>query len=102
MSQPRRTRSLVPLTRLHPPPPSRGDQFPDGPGFGTPVATLLVSGEDALADTVLPRLRDLGADLRRVFAFRAPDDPDRLLTLPDDLPALERAVATARAGLVVL
>jgi hypothetical protein len=85
---------------------SRGDPFPDGqPGPG-PAATLLVSCEDGMDDTVLPRLAALGADLRRVKGYQgrlnAAGKPVRVPELPRDLPVLEHMIRQAQARLVVI
>jgi hypothetical protein len=85
---------------------SRGEAFPDGQaGPGGPAATLLVSCEDGLDDTVLPRLVDLGADPRLIRGYqgeRRDGRPHRLPRLPDDLPLLEAAVREADARLVII
>lgn len=49
---------------------SRGDVMPDEsePGISGPVSTLLLSAEDDLADTIVPRLMAAGADLGRIHA----------------------------------
>jgi hypothetical protein len=77
------------VTRL-----SRGDALPDGqpnPFGGKPVPSLLISCEDGLADTVVPRLRAMGADLRRVASLQGAMKNGtvvRPLQLPRDTPAL--------------
>src|SRR5579884_3401293 len=46
---------------------STGRPFPDSsPGPG-PGSAIILNGEDAADDTLVPRLRALGADLGRVF-----------------------------------
>ncbi|MFO0809601.1 MAG: AAA family ATPase [Gemmataceae bacterium] len=85
---------------------SRGDAFPDNsPGLGEPVATLLVSCEDGFRDTIVPRLRGLGADLQHIRGYQGQlkdGQPVRLPTLPDDLPRLEERIIEANAKLVVI
>jgi hypothetical protein len=54
---------------------STGRPFPDGrPGPGTGNA-LVLSAEDTAADTIVPRLQRLGADIRRTDARLAVIDP---------------------------
>jgi hypothetical protein len=85
---------------------SRGDGFPDGsPGLGKPVTTLLVSCEDGLCDTVLPRLLALGADLRYVRSYLGELQDGRLVRLPklpDELPVLDAILQESGAQLVVI
>jgi hypothetical protein len=82
---------------------SKGTAFPDGSsGFG-PCPTLVLNGEDAVRDTVLPRLRGCGADLDRVFVqHRADGRADELLRFPTDIATLERILAHVRPRLVVI
>jgi len=63
-----------------------------------PAGVIILSAEDGLADTVRPRLEAGGADLDRIraFAFEA------LPTIPDDLSAIERAIAEVGARLVII
>jgi hypothetical protein len=78
---------------------SRGDRFPDDePGSNEPAAdaghVLLLSAEDDVHRTILPRLQAAGADLDRVHVLTHVHDQagDRLPQLPWDL-------ADALAGL---
>jgi archaellum biogenesis ATPase FlaH len=64
---------------------------------------LLVTAEDSLAVTVLPRLEVVGADLGRVHAVEmASEGVEDGLRLPDDLDELERLVVQHQAQLVVI
>jgi hypothetical protein len=45
-----------------------GRPMPDGSG-GEPANVAIIQGEDFADDTILPRLKALGADLGRVFVF---------------------------------
>src|SRR5262245_58757397 len=47
-----------------------GRSWPDGSAGAAPGNVLLVNCEDGLRDTVLPRLRALGGDLRRAVAYQ--------------------------------
>jgi hypothetical protein len=80
-----------------------GRPFPDGKP-GPPASNVLIlNGEDAAEDTVLPRLRALGADLSRAFVlskrFLDKSGPFRL---PTHTAILDRALAETGAVLVVL
>jgi hypothetical protein len=82
---------------------SRGAPMPDGtPGlFG---GVVILTAEDGLADTIVPRLEAVGADRSRIVALEGVrlDDSEHTPTLPDDLPALTEAIAYVRARLVVV
>src|SRR5919201_1751764 len=61
--------------------------LPDGYTPPEPLSVVLVGSEDGVRDTVLPRLKAAGADLRRVhcFAGRARDTVwGGLPTFPED------------------
>jgi hypothetical protein len=80
------------------PPPTPDSWLP------TPANVLLLSAEDSLADTILPRLSAAGADLERVFCLSTVEVPSgpRLPRLPDDLYGLSQAIRAADASLVVV
>lgn len=63
-----------------------------------PWASLILTAEDGLADTLRPRLDRLGADVDRIFGF------EDLLDLgsPEGLATVERAIATHRPRLVII
>jgi AAA domain len=72
-----------------------------------PGGVVLLNAEDGLADTIRPRLEAAGADLDRVLALATvPDGPSpgfkRLISLPEDLNALRRAIERVEASLVVV
>lgn len=88
---------------------SRGDAMPDGSGGSpTPASTLLLSAEDDAGDTLVPRLRALGADLGRVLAVHGTSfstDPGRVIPfdLARDLSHLATLlVAEPGARLIVI
>src|SRR5262249_3195926 len=66
---PGRAKSLVTLdlcSRV-----STGRPMPDGTGAAQPGNTVLIQAKDFNADTVLPRLQALDANLERCFVFRS-------------------------------
>jgi len=83
---------------------SRGGRWPDG--TRAPVGnTLFLLAEDALDDTLKPRLILHGADCDRVFALRAVRDPDgreRGFSLAKHLPELEAAIIRHDITLIVI
>jgi hypothetical protein len=81
---------------------SRGLPMPDG-SPGASGAVVLVSLEDSLAHTIRPRLDAAGGDAAKVQAFTVRDSHgERVPTLPNDIPELERLVAECGALLVIV
>lgn len=70
----------------------------------TPSSILLISAEDAAADTVRPRLEAAGADLSRVFLWSHLPDAlgGGLPELPRDVPWIDRLVGRFTPRLVLL
>lgn len=85
---------------------SRGERFPDGqPGSGEPLNSLLICCEDGFGDTVIPRLRALGADLDRIHGYQGKlvaGQPVTVPKLPDDLPRIAEIIERTKAKLVVI
>jgi len=83
---------------------STGRPMPDGTGGGDPAGVVIVSAEDGLADTIVPRLLLAGADLERIVALDAcPDDEGgHPFTMPEDLHWLEQAVYGIEARFVFM
>ncbi|MBN1460973.1 MAG: AAA family ATPase [Armatimonadetes bacterium] len=83
---------------------SRGLAMPDGTGGAEPAGVVVVSAEDGLADTIVPRLIAAGADLERIVALDAcPDEGgSHPFTMPDDLRCLTEAVSEVQARLVII
>lgn len=86
---------------------STGTRWPDGAPCPL-AATVIMSAEDGLSDTIRPRLDAAGADVSKVFAltevgYLGPDGT-RLTRLPSlaDLPSIEQAVQRTNARLLVV
>jgi hypothetical protein len=85
---------------------SRGVPMPDSSGGGSPVGVVILSGEDGLADTIVPRLQAAGADLERIIALT--ECTDRVgvekhpPVLPADLDAIREAIGLVDAKLVII
>lgn len=75
----------------------------DGDLHGEPANVLVVTFEDLVAETVVPRLMAAGADLSRVRTIEVEHDGDRdLVSLPDDVPAIEEAAVEHGARLLIV
>jgi hypothetical protein len=86
---------------------SSGRTMPDDTpsDLSGPADVLLLSAEDGPADTIRPRLEAAGADLDRVHlmpAVRTPDEDERLVVLPADLPAIKKEIMKRNAKLTII
>jgi KaiC/GvpD/RAD55 family RecA-like ATPase len=77
---------------------TRGRGVPPEGGPRQPGSVLLLSADDHIDDTILPRLQAAGADLGRIALLPKTIQPDgqgkeRLLSLVSDLERLEQALA---------
>jgi hypothetical protein len=71
--------------------------------FGDPTTVAVINAEDSLKAVIGPRMQAAGADLARVEALSTDHgDYERLVTLPDDVQALEEFVVETGARLVIL
>ena len=83
---------------------SVGGELPDGMGCEA-AGVVLISAEDGPADTIRPRLDAAGADPSKVLALGFvpfAERQERLLSLPSDIPLIERGIERVSAGLVVI
>jgi hypothetical protein len=83
---------------------SAGKAFPDGAECES-AGVVLLSAEDSLADTIRPRLDAAGADTSKILALATvPDENghDRLLSIPEDLPLIEKGIRRVGAGLLIV
>ncbi len=85
---------------------SRGSAMPlEAHGVARrPAGVVLLSAEDGVADTIVPRLLAAGGDPARVLSVTTiiEGENERGVTLPDDLPWLRAAILRVKAGLVVV
>lgn len=86
---------------------SRGGPMPDyDPGVdGQSLVSILLSAEDGMEDTIVPRLIVAGADLSKVLAIdavKAGDGPERSWQLPGDLDYLRDLIVETGARIVVI
>ncbi|MCL2638156.1 MAG: AAA family ATPase [Oscillospiraceae bacterium] len=75
---------------------TRGRALPTG-STTEPVNVLFQTAEDGLADTIKPRLEDLGADCNRVHVI---DESEKSLTFSDE--RIEQAIIKTEAKLLIL
>ncbi len=81
-----------------------GRAFPDGAPCEAGGVALL-NAEDGLADTILPRFQAAGGDPSKVVSLATVADEDgheRLLSIPEDIPIIERGIKRVDAELVVI
>ncbi len=74
-------------------------------GRGASRRSLMLTNEDTLASTIVPRLSQAGADLTKISFVQMVRDADgalSLLTLERDIDALEHAIETEHPALVVV
>jgi len=77
---------------------SRGDTLPGEDSTDRePMNTLLISAEDDMGDTLKPRLRNLRADMRRVFV-----EPRAIVLDDDGMVAIEQMIRATKAKLLVI
>lgn len=88
---------------------SVGSEWPDGAPNERPRGVLLLSAEDGMADTIVPRLISAGADLERVHALTevavTADDGAVVMappSIPRDVPRLAQIVTKHDIGLLVV
>jgi hypothetical protein len=75
-------------------------EMPDGYTPSAPANVLLMSAEDSVRDTIMPRLLGAGAGLERVHTVGNANDGS--LVFPDGCPLLERVIQETQSRLVVL
>lgn len=82
---------------------STGSPLCDGT-LTAPAGTVILSAEDGVADTIVPRVLAAGGDMRRIIAIETVPDPagERAPVLPDDIAYLERAIVQVRAKLLII
>ena len=83
---------------------STGRELPDGEQLRAPGSVILLSAEDGIADTIVPRLTAAGADLTRIHILDAIEEGTvkRPVCLPDDTALLRQAITQTEAVYVVI
>ena len=82
---------------------STGNPMPDGT-HGAEGGVLVMNAEDGEADTIVPRLAAMRANLNRVRILKTISDPagERQPEIPADLGTIERAALSVDARLVII
>lgn len=80
---------------------STGQPMPDGSTCDGPWPVFMVSAEDDMEDTIVPRLIAAGAKLEIVTLFPHGSTPDRPFEFHSDLAALERRALEVGAKIVI-
>jgi hypothetical protein len=83
---------------------TRGDALPGGEP-GSPRGVVILSAEDGIADTIVPRLIAAGADLDCVFimtGIRTSDGGEDTVTVPGGLDAVESAIVEMGASMLIV
>jgi putative DNA primase/helicase len=73
---------------------TRRGQWPCGEGRAPLGNVIMLTAEDDIADTVVPRLKAAGADLERVYIIKmvTDHDKDRMFSLVTDLEILRKKI----------
>jgi hypothetical protein len=82
-----------------------GRQMPSGGATTPPANVLIISAEDDLSDTIVPRLRAAGAELEKVasLALRNDETGEALpFSVPEDIDRLDRTIRETDARFVVI
>jgi hypothetical protein len=83
---------------------TRGDAMPDGAYLDKPGTVMLLSAEDGIGDTIVPRLHAAQADLANVLIatnIEQADQRTRPVTLPDDFDHLREMIGDHHVSLVI-
>lgn len=81
---------------------SSGRPMPGEHSPHPPAGVVLVQTEDDVGATVMPTLREMGADLERILAHDPSRSRGNPLTLPDEIEHVRVAVNQVQAKLVVV
>jgi hypothetical protein len=75
-----------------------------GDSEGTPRGVIICSTEDDWKATIKPRLAAAGADMDKVYQVKAiqADGLEDIVSLPDDLPGMEKIIREKDVALVIL
>jgi hypothetical protein len=82
---------------------TRGLPFPDHAPSPGPSSVIILNAEDAIADTVLPRLLRFGADMSKIYTIGTAGLPAfGSFSLPTHIDDLARAIGAAHARLLII
>jgi|SRR5215212_8743388 RecA-family ATPase len=63
---------------------------------------IILNAEDGLGDTIRPRLEAAGADLTKVLALPPMKDDENIISIPTDIPLIEKAIERVGARLLII
>jgi hypothetical protein len=63
---------------------------------------VILNAEDGLGDTIRPRLEAAGADLEKVLALPPMKDDENIISIPEDMPLIEKAIERVSARLLII
>jgi putative DNA primase/helicase len=81
---------------------SSGSPMPDGSDGVGPVNVVMISAEDDMEDTIVPRLRRAGANLENVLLIAWGSRPDIPFDIAENLPELRRQILARNAKIVIV
>ena len=77
---------------------STGGNLPDGSKLAAPVNVIYQCLEDGIADTIIPRLERVGANVKHVFFIQEDGRPTRML----DQEKIEQVIRSTKAGILII
>jgi hypothetical protein len=63
---------------------------------------VILNAEDGLGDTIRPRLEAAGANLTKVLALPPMKDDKNIISIPEDIPLIEKAIERVSARLLIV
>ena len=63
---------------------------------------VILNAEDGLGDTIRPRLEAAGADLAKVLALPPMKDDENIISIPDDIPLIQKAIERVSAVVLII
>jgi len=63
---------------------------------------VILNAEDGLGDTIRPRLEAAGADLTKVLALPPMMDDENIISIPNDIPLIEKAIERVSARMLII
>ena len=77
---------------------STGGSLPDGSKLAAHVNVIYQCLEDGIADTIIPRLERVGANVKHVFFIQEDGKPARML----DQETIEQVIGETKAGMLII
>lgn len=77
---------------------SNAGSLPDGKKLTTPLNVIYQCLEDGIADTIIPRLERVGANIRRIYFIQDDGRPSSVL----DRETIEQVINETKAGMLII